>query len=184
MLDRSVSPSAQASSLTCSGKQLEEDALKAAETLEPASNSTCIVRTPRLFYFNPSTNTQVQECLRNGINLKNYALRHYGAPTAETLRPQCQDIGRGIGEWLRGFHSWVTLPAQSALRDQAKANTSMQSLKHTMNYGGWLFRCIDRFPDILSDSRQLFEEIQKGTKQELEDEANLQTIHGDFWTGK
>ncbi len=155
----------------------------ATAKLTPAASPTCTVRTPKLFHFDATTNTQVQEYLENGVDLKNYALRYYASPTDPALESQCFDIGRGLGQWLRGFHDWTKLPEQSAFREQMKLNTPMQSLKNTINYS-WVFQRVDLFPDILADVKGVLEEVREMTLAELTEESQLQVIHGDFWTGK
>lgn len=83
--------------------------------------------------------------------------------------------------WLRRFHDWAT--TEQSLRDLAKTNNEMQDIKLTYNYGLLLQR-IDKFPDILMDAKPVFEEVFAMAKAELDAEAKLQVIHGDFWTGK
>lgn len=59
----------------------------------------------------------------------------------------------------------------------------MQMLKNTINYAS-LVSSIDRYPGILSDVRDILEQVKKMSEDEMANEDNLQIIHGDFWTGK
>lgn len=124
----------------------------------------------------------MQEYLPSAVNLKTYSLSHF-VKNDEDLRPYCYGIGEGLGLWLRSFHDWAKEPAQAKLQGQMKLNTTMQMLKNSINYGG-IVSTIDKYPEILSDAREVFEEVKKASEAELADESNLQIIHGDFWTGK
>lgn len=156
--------------------------MAALSTLAPVLDPSCIVRTPRLIYFNPETSTQVQEYFPNSVDLKTYALSHFTS-NDESLKSHCLGIGKGLGLWLRSFHAWASDPAQSKLQDQIKLNGSMQALKNSINYATLLSR-IDKFPTILEDARETFEAVKTASEVELTDESQLQIIHGDFWTGK
>lgn len=161
---------------------MEHDCLKAAETrLSPSINDACSVRTPKVYFYDPESNTQVQEYLPKALDLKTYALKHFSASNPATAKPHVKEIGRGLGTWLRRFHDWAI--TQQPLRDLARTNKEMQGIKLTYNYGLLLQR-IDKFPDILMDARPVFEEVFAMAKAELDAEAELQIIHGDFWTGK
>lgn len=156
--------------------------MAALSTLAPVLDPSCIVRTPRLFHFNPETNTQIQEYLPNSVNLKVYALSHFTS-NDESLKSHCLAIGKGLGLWLRSFHAWASDPAQSKLQSQIKLNEPMQALKNSINYANLVSR-INKFPTILEDAREVFEAVKKDSEAELTDESQLQIIHGDFWTGK
>ena len=123
------------------------------------------------------------EYVQNGTNLKAYALKFYAPPSDETLKAQCLDLGRGLGGWLRSFHSWANLPEQAGFREIVSGNKELQTIRHAANYGA-IVGLVDRFPSILSGSRELFAQVRDATAKELLDDTKLQPIHGDYWTGK
>lgn len=158
----------------------------AASGLAPTTHgihSGCTVRTPRSFPCGLPANTQVQEYLPNSLDLKHYALKYFSASAENPSlgKDHVLEIGQGLGKWLRSFHDWAA--TQDTLREVAKSNVAMQSIKFKYNYELLVSR-VDKFPSILSDAKPDFEAVLAMAKAELEDEANLQVIHGDFWTGK
>jgi hypothetical protein len=125
----------------------------------------------------------VQEYLPHALSLKDYALKHFSASSRDPSRkPVCAELGRSLGAWLRSFHEWAALPAQSGLRAAARANEGMARLKHLVNYPA-LGETVANFPSVLGDAKETFDEISKATADELQ-RPDLQLIHGDFWTGK
>lgn len=149
--------------------------------LAPVANAACSIRTPRVLLYDTHSNSQIEEYLPNSLNLKTYALKHFSASTPVSEKPHVLDIGRGLGKWLRSFHDWAA--AEDDLRELAGSNKAMQRIKFKYNYELLLAR-VDRFPATLSGAKPVFEEVVAMAKAELEDESRLQTIHGDFWTGK
>lgn len=150
------------------------------------------MRTPKHYPFPQDPNTQIQEYLPNGTNLKAYALEHWSAssssPAAESAdvqRAQAKELGLSLGRWLRAFHddSSTLHPSQEEMREAIAANGVMQGLKHTINFQ-WLLDRVAQFPDILTEAVPVFEEVKEMAAAELRDESRLQVIHGDFWTGK
>lgn len=117
------------------------------------------------------------------LDLKRYVLKYFSASTLnpDIEKGQVLEIGQGLGKWLRSFHDWAA--THDSLPGIAKSNVAMQSIKIRYNYELLLSR-IDKFPSILSDAKPEFEAVLAMAKAELEAEANLQVIHGDFWTGK
>lgn len=152
------------------------------KNLPPALTPSSSVSTPAVYLFNKDTNTQVQEYLPNAVSLKNYALEHYAAPTSPACRHQCQQLGRGLGAWLRSFHDWSSRPQQADLREVLAGNKPMQALKLMINYRG-LVGMADQHPTILGDVKADLQAIHDMAAAELSDEAALHVIHGDFWTG-
>ncbi|KAK4208628.1 phosphotransferase enzyme family protein [Rhypophila decipiens] len=147
------------------------------------------VRTPQLHYFNSQTNTQVQEYLPRGIDLKTYCLK-YLSPTPESKKSECLALGEALGSWLRQLHTWTTWPCSPndapklKLRDLAKKNKALQKLKNATYYQFLAHQMIEKFPDILGPHRSLFEALEIQYANELSDDnENLQVVHGDFWTG-
>lgn len=134
-----------------------------------------------MYLYKSESSTQVQEYLPKALDLKSYALKHFSASTPVAAKPQVINLGRGLGTWLRRFHHWAG--TEQSLRVLASANMEMQGIKLTYNYGLLLQR-VDKFPSVLMDAKPVFEEVFAMAKAELDAEAKLQVIHGDFWTGK
>lgn len=146
------------------------------------------MRTPQALYFDAQSNTQVQEYLPGGIDLKHYALATYPSDTPESHKDECRALGKAIGHWLRDFHDLSlssTKQGQSqSLRAVAGDNSELQKLKHTINFE-WLQGKPDQFPKVLGDdARKVFAEVRDMAARELQDSTQLSVIHGDFWTGK
>ncbi|KAK1827826.1 kinase-like domain-containing protein [Podospora conica] len=158
---------------------VEEESLRELNSMPP-STGTYTVRPPKLYHYNPSSHTQVQEFLPNVIDLKNYALQHF-ASSDPARKPLCHDLGSSLGAWLKRFHSWTELPEQAALQKTARSNSSMQGIKLLMNYPNLLSRA-DAFPSILDSARDVFTQVIEMATQELQ-RPDLPVIHGDFWTG-
>ncbi|KAK1971134.1 phosphotransferase enzyme family protein [Colletotrichum sublineola] len=162
--------------------RIEELCLEYLSALPASVSDKLSVTTPKLFYYNEKTNTQIQEYQPSPLSLKNYALQHLVASASGSLEPQCLNIGQGIGMWLRAFHGWSNAPEQRKFRDIAAANKEMQKIKHWVNYKR-LPSSIERFPSILCECANTFTAIADETSREMEDDEKLQVIHGDFWTG-
>lgn len=140
-----------------------------------------MVRTPKFFHYDEENTNQIHECLPNGIDLKEYVLRHYGVPTSESLRPQCFLLGEALGRWLKGLSEWSA--HQVDQRRVAAENTFAQDVKHMLNFS-WLHDRIKDFPAILGDAKEILEQVEQMAAEERQDESKHQIIHGDFWTGK
>lgn len=148
-----------------------------------------IVRTPKCYFYDEKSNTQIVEYLPSGIDLKNYVLSNFSSPTPDSLRLHFQQLGRELAQWIVGFHQKSEKEARDALAQGGKSNLYaelencqwMQNLKFLINYD-WLIERIERFPGILEEARTVFEEFRAAAKEELKEE--LMPIHGDFWTGK
>ncbi|KAM0247291.1 hypothetical protein ACHAP5_004152 [Fusarium lateritium] len=161
---------------------VEYESLAHLTTLPPTETLFCKISTPEPYYFSSDTNTQVQEYLPDALSLKEYALKHYAAPTSPSLKPQCDELGHGLGAWLRAFHSWSQEPKQAALRETFAGNREMQGLKNMINYQQ-LLQMADRHSEILGDARDVLQGVSDLAAGELADESALYPIHGDFWTG-
>ena len=175
--------------------------LKAFEAVRgdspPSNNDSAInfvVRTPKCYYFDEDTNTQIQESLPKALDLKTYALKHFSSPTTESQQVFCHELGASLGRYIRSFHrtteqqvsEWRNTSegsgdAKPAMYAELASHGDMQALKHTINYD-WLLQRVDMFPEILADSKPIFEKVKQAAKEELE--GDLLPIHGDFWTGK
>ncbi|KAI1421421.1 kinase-like domain-containing protein [Xylaria sp. FL1777] len=173
--------------LTLSRSRIEEESLRALSEFPiegkaalPGDTAKFTVRTPKFYHFDEQNNTQVQEILLHGKDLKTYALSTYAADTPEAARPQCLQLGRALGKWLCAFHSWSA--TQAGLRKTVAANAELQQLKHFINYS-WLLDRVGQFPAVLGEAKEVFEKVKAMAAQELKDDSQLQPIHGDFWTG-
>ncbi|KAI8954624.1 kinase-like domain-containing protein [Xylaria longipes] len=166
--------------------RIEEECLRALSRFpiegkaESQGGINFTVRAPKFYHFDEESNTQIQEILRSGKDLKTYALKSYSADTHGAVRPQCVQLGRALGKWLRNFHNWSA--TQADLRKTVAGNTDLQQLKHFINYS-WLLDRVGQFPAILSEAKEVFEKVKDMAAKELEDEGRLAVIHGDFWTG-
>ncbi|WKT48955.1 Aminoglycoside phosphotransferase [Fusarium oxysporum f. sp. vasinfectum] len=140
---------------------IEYESLIHLAELPPKETPSCRISTPEAYYFSQDSNTQVQEYLSEALSLKDYALKYYAAPTPPTLKEQCEQLGHGLGSWLRAFHSWSQEPKQAALRETWWIDT----------------------PEILGDARDVLQGVSDLAARELADESALYPIHGDFWTG-
>ncbi|KAI0540880.1 kinase-like domain-containing protein [Xylaria digitata] len=167
--------------------RIEEECLRAlsefpieGKAVLPDDTVNFTVRTPKFYHFDEQNNTQVQEILHNGKDLKTYALGAYTANTPNAARPQCIQLGRALGKWLRNFHNWSA--TQTHLRKMVAENKDLQQLKHYINFS-WLLDRVAQFPSILNEAKDVFEKVKDMAAKELEDENKLQAIHGDFWTG-
>ncbi|KAI0851798.1 kinase-like domain-containing protein [Daldinia vernicosa] len=172
--------------LTLSRCRIEEECLKALSAFPIVGRAdendpyNFIVRTPRLYHFDETNNTQVQEYLQNGIDLKMHTLTVVSGADLETTKHQSLQLGKALGRWLKGFHNWAA--QQPELRQAVAANKELQQLKHTINFS-WLLDRAKQFPNVLGSAEDIFEEVGKMAAAELEDDNQLQVIHGDFWTG-
>ncbi|XDG01157.1 hypothetical protein ABKA04_000772 [Annulohypoxylon sp. FPYF3050] len=139
-----------------------------------------IVRTPKFFHFDEENNSQIQEYLQGGIDLKNYALKTYINSNSDQTRHQALQLGKALGRWLRSFHGWAS--QQAELRSVVVKNKELQQLKHFINFQ-WLLDRVKQFPSILGDAEAIFREVKDMAAAELSDESQLQVVHGDFWSG-
>ncbi|KAI0911964.1 kinase-like domain-containing protein [Ustulina deusta] len=167
--------------------RIEEECLRALSEFPiegkaalPADTVNFTVRTPKCYHFDEQNSTQIHEILRDGKDLKTYALGRYSADTTDAARPHCLQLGRALGRWLRGFHAWSA--TQAGLRKTVAENADLQRLKHFINFS-WLLDRVAEFPAVLGEAKDVFEKVKDMAAEELADGSRLQAIHGDFWTG-
>lgn len=163
-------------------QNVEESSLRFMARFPPVTTPMFSVKTPELFYFNPATSTNVQEYLTDAMSLKQYALEHFKA-VDDMVKPQCLELGKSLGMWLRKFHDWGRQPANSDVRDLVATNKEMQSIKKTMNYDN-LSQAMGKWQSDLGDCSEMFQQVSEMATAELLDGDSLDVIHGDFWTGK
>lgn len=147
----------------------------------PKETNNFVVRTPELYHFDQASSTQVLEFMSDSIHLKDYAIRNYGSPTPVSYKPQCQELGKAIGRWLRDFVKWSV--QQVKHRDLVAQNEFGQAVRHMVNYA-WLHERIKEYPNILNDVKEILVQVEQMAAAEKDDTDKLQIIHGDFWTGK
>lgn len=59
----------------------------------------------------------------------------------------------------------------------------MRDLKFWLNYGPNIATAIEKFPEILGPSKDVFESVRSEVRGML-DRGEGTLIHGDFWSGK
>lgn len=141
------------------------------------------MKTPRVFQFDRETNTQIMEDLPNSLDLKNFLLSDLSHGVSESSG---RSLGRSLGSWLRSFHDWADKSEQAETRSLFAQNGTGRDLKFYINYS-MLIDTVANFPDILEESRGVFEEVKSFAAAELKKsdrEEGFGIIHGDFWTGK
>lgn len=149
----------------------------ALDALPPSIHNNITIQTPRLYHFFPETHTQIYSDLSSSIDLKTYVIKY------SLTRAECHRIGQSVGVWAKKFHLWAAAPEQEKLREDMKGNVAMKDLKFWLNYGPNLIGTIEKFPDQLGGSREVFESTGREIQAILErGEGTL--IHGDFWSGK
>ncbi|KAJ4199964.1 hypothetical protein NW767_007944 [Fusarium falciforme] len=154
--------------------------------LNQLGGANCTVRTPRCFYYDDDTKTQIQEYLPNTVDLKTYIQTHFSWSTLKKLELPCRNVGKTLAEYISKFHlASEHMVQRTAAMEGAqsppkqfpalRSNEQMQSLKHMINYD-WLLQRIDQFPEILSEARDVFYQVKLQALLESDDKP----IHGDF----
>ncbi|KAB5566758.1 kinase-like domain-containing protein [Coniochaeta sp. 2T2.1] len=161
----------------------EADALQALHAFPPTESGGWVIRTPRLHAFYEESNIQIQEYIPFAQDLKRYIIEcsQAGAPPTAWSEDMAR-FGHALGTWLGRFHEWGARPEHAELKRVATANKEIQRLKHLANYY-FLVLAVDKFPALLGDAREVFEQVKAMADAEIEDESKLQVTHGDFWTG-
>ncbi|RAL10735.1 uncharacterized protein BO97DRAFT_348672 [Aspergillus homomorphus CBS 101889] len=175
--------------LTAERCLFEEASLKAlnglssVSTLEEQPGSRNItVKAPRLFVFNPDTNTAIIEDLPDSLDLKTFCI---SSAASDTISQEWAiSIGKALGTWLLDFHQWTDEQGQASVVAELEKNHAMRNLKLAVNYDNIVGRT-EQFPAILADSREVFEKVRQAAVAELDkkDEIGYGIIHGDFWSG-
>lgn len=190
-------------------KKIFEEALLNALTLadfssststSDSSTSTVVVRTPRLYLYDPETNTQIIEDFVNTTDLKSVLF----SPNKghDSLLPpflpeysSVSSIGYNLGSWLRAFHTWSSpsAPEAASLRAQMWRNDWTRKVKHRYTYDSVL-RVLGNYSEILLRGfESTLEDFRDGIAEEFgraspsfieEGKEEYGIIHGDFWMGK
>ncbi|EMT72748.1 kinase-like domain-containing protein [Fusarium oxysporum II5] len=147
---------------------------------QPNDTHNFVVRTPKFYHFDQDSSTQALEFLSDGIHLKDYAIQNYGSSMPESFQPQCHELGKALGSWLRIFVAWSA--QQVKHRDLVAQNEFGQAVRHMLNYA-WLHERTKEYPGILNDVEDILTQVEQLAASEKENTDELQIIHGDFWTG-
>ncbi|KAF4165552.1 hypothetical protein CNMCM6936_007695 [Aspergillus lentulus] len=149
---------------------------------DTANNTSCTVKTPRLFQFSHETNTQILEDLPGALDLKTFMLLPTNSQNVS--RELAASIGRALGKWLLAFHTWVSEESQKDLVKAMEKNEVMRDIKFMINYDN-LAKMVDQFPALLKESQHIFREVRDMAAAELgrKDGKGFGVIHGDFWSG-
>ncbi|KAJ5675464.1 hypothetical protein N7462_008361 [Penicillium macrosclerotiorum] len=157
--------------------------LEALHAFPPYSSPAAItVKSPQLFHFDRETNTQIVEDCPDSIDLKHFLLSDVATDLSD---PSARALGHSLGRWLRSFHDWAAAPEQAGVRATLAQNEALKNLKFYINYP-MLLETIDNFPDVLGQSRTVFEQVRDSAAAELkrlDQDDEYGAIHGDFWTG-
>jgi hypothetical protein len=165
-------------------QRYETAMLAALRAFSTSAVSTNLVKTPQLYHFDRTTGTQVLEDLTDTSDLKTVL----ESPHVTAVLPPsiAETMGRALGAWLQGFHSWAAEPAQVELGKVIGGNTSMRELRYSISYGAFL-EIVQKFPDIWYANKNTLEEVVTMAKAEYATSTGGQNwgiIHGDFWSGK
>ncbi|RSL64907.1 hypothetical protein CEP53_003900 [Fusarium sp. AF-6] len=163
--------------------RVEAECLMELNTVEMHSSqpggANCTARTPRCFYYDDDTKTQIHEYLPNTVDLKTYIQKHFSWSTPNNLELPCRNIGKTLADYISSFHlaSEQMVQGTGPLKPfpVLRSNEQMQSLKHMINYD-WMLQRIEQFPEILSEARDVFYRV----KLQALLESDAKPIHGDF----
>lgn len=151
-------------------------------TNNEGTRSQFTVKTPRLYSFNPSTNTQIMEDLPDAVDLKSFFVSLSSARSVS--HEWAVSLGRALGLWLGSFHSWTKEASQTDVALEMEKNSHFRDLKFSINYGN-LVKMVDKYPKLLEGSRNVFEQVRDMAESESgrKDGEGFGVIHGDFWSG-
>lgn len=143
-----------------------------------SNNVYIAIATPILYHYDRENSTLITSDFQSAIDLKSYLTKH---ATAVTHQQACR-LGVALGQWVYRFHLFGKEPHQRALIGTILENKNMADFKCSINYGR-LVDTIASFPGVLSESRQLFQDI---FARRFEEKVNgvQALIHGDLWSGK
>ncbi|KAJ4320931.1 hypothetical protein N0V84_005635 [Fusarium piperis] len=171
-----------ANEITTHRCRVEAECLTTLNLVETQPNqvdgANCTARTPRCFYYDDDTKTQIHEYLPNTVDLKTYIQNHFSWSTPKKLELPCRNIGKTLADYISKFHVASDQMVQSTAIESfpaLRSNDKMQSLKHMINYD-WLLQRIDQFPEILSGVRDVLYQVKLQALLESGDKP----IHGDF----
>ncbi|KAF9878851.1 phosphotransferase enzyme family protein [Colletotrichum karsti] len=168
-------------------KELEAMSLR----LSSQEISSITVRSPTCYIYDEEMKTQIQEYLPDVVHLKKHLLEFPSSGTSVDMRPQYEEVGCALAEYICQFHqltsnileskeSQNTTSSSSSLKEALYKDNQMQKLKHMINYD-WLLERVSQFPSILGHLRDTFEEVKKQALEEIRGgDKTLTVIHGDF----
>lgn len=148
---------------------------------DPTDSYSFTVRTAKLYHWDEETTSQIQEYMPNGVDLKNYIIQQYPAPTPDSLKSQCLQLGKALGRWLKDFSEWSA--QQPSLKLTAAENKFAQQIKQMLTFS-WLPDRVKQYPSVLEESQDILEKVERMAAAEQQDESKLQIQHGDIAPGK
>lgn len=168
-------------------KKYEVAILEALYSFRPPMIENVSIKTPRVFYFDGASDTQVLEDLAGTINIKSVLV----SPDISTRLPSqlATTVGHSLGVWLKAFHSWVSESAQSQIAKFVMKNEPMRKIRYDISYGAFI-EVVQKFPEIWEEKKTALLEVRDMAIVEYaitpdnEVAGNWSVIHGDFWAGK
>ncbi|KAL7933072.1 kinase-like domain-containing protein [Trichoderma chlorosporum] len=149
------------------------------------TDTTTMVKTPRLYILKRESNIQILEDFVTTNGLKSVLV----SSEANDVLPSCHlvSLGRALGSWLRALHEWAAAPDQANVRAQIWQNDPMRKTKYLYTYHGFL-NVLEEYPELLKGHRQILEIVRdtiakEYEKSSAEEDENFGLIHGDFWSG-
>lgn len=156
-------------------------------SLVSLSSWTNHLKTPRLYYFNSDTGTQILEDFPMAISL--YDILGSSSANLVLSRTQAVIIGYELAKGVQALYDWSSLPAQNHLAITMQNNEPMRKLKHSTTYETFV-SILSQFSGALEGIESVVEEVEQLAVQEFNqswaDNENKcwGLIHGDLWTGK
>jgi hypothetical protein len=145
------------------------------------TDSHCItIRTPKYYSFIEDSSTQILEYMPEGTTLKDFIPKYFGHATTPK-ESDAREIGKTVGSWLKWFHQLTANDAE--MHAIAEKNELGRFFRHMVTFT-WLKDRVEQYPSVLSDAKEIFQQVEQAVTTELSDTSKLQAIHGDFWTGK
>lgn len=149
--------------------------------------SKILVRTPKLLGLHHHQHhiDEIQEFLPNGIDMKQYFLKHFSGDPTPAQHTQARQLGRAVGRWYAGFIAWSSTQRTNDGHRAVVAQSAFgQEIKHMVNFA-WLKDRVEEFPEVLGGVADVLAEVeQMHVRERMDEDGKYQVIHGDFWTGK
>ncbi|KAF6829609.1 hypothetical protein CMUS01_08097 [Colletotrichum musicola] len=165
---------------------IEAESLRVLSGEPLGSASRILVRTPRLLglHRHEDHTDEIQEFLPNGIDMKQYFLKHFFGDLTPVQHTQAGELGRAAGRWYAGFVAWSSARGRDDNHYVVVAQSAFgQEVKHMVNFV-WLKDRVEEFPGVLGGVADVLAEVEQMHVRERRDEdRRYQIIHGDFWTG-
>ncbi|KAF6822940.1 hypothetical protein CPLU01_11693 [Colletotrichum plurivorum] len=165
---------------------IEAESLRVLSGEPLGGASKILVRTPKLLglHRHEDHTDEIQEFLPNGIDMKQYFLKHFSGDPTPVQHTQARELGRAVGRWYAGFIAWSSARGRDDKHYAVVAQSAFgQEIKHMVNFA-WLKDRVEEFPGVLGGIADVLAEVEQMHVRERRDEdGRYQIIHGDFWTG-